>query len=1003
MADNNYKGSIDEVKLSIDELNKRLIETDKQLISISNNAAKAFTSANAIKSPQQLNKTLEQQEKIIEKLNEKIDKQISLRQSLNKRTAEEIINQRALAKAANLEATANSKLVGAYARLNAQRAQAKTRLQNLTIEQGKNSRATRKAQREYDKLTKRVNQANRATSNFSKTSLGGLARGFRSLLGAFGITGALYLFADFTKQAFRMAKELDSLRLTMNTLIKDETELAITQAYINDLTERYGTELISTTQSYVKFRTATRASGLSLEQTQKIFEGVTKSTAVLGLSTEKTRLVYLALEQMISKGKISTEELRRQLGESLPVAMEAMARAVGVSVGELDKLLKKGEVISKEVMPRFAEELEKALGTESITKVDTLNSSVNRLSNAWTSFIDNLTKSDSAFTKIASGGLGILTDALEAWTWVFSDFEERNKKIFNDSNLQGYKKGIDDINSAFEWMKKNHEDTSKAEENYLKKGIDQYKEWIEQAEIAINFEKTKRDLLAEQTSSGNRDWDQQQQLDQREEAIIQQTKELGLMKGYLKALEERINGQNKLNKTEEEGNDVVKKKLDSGKLEIEQLGFTTTQVDKYRESLQKALAEKVKELLLTEEGTDKYNKLAKVIKIYQQALDGLGENDGSILKVRTQTESLIEAMKDTLDYIPKNSKRYRELKESIEMYQQALDGVPPDLEAGKKHMEEFSDTIDKNDERLRKLRNTTDDFLKSFTDGFFSEYGFEELQDLFDGTFSMLMAGATNSREEFAIEFNMMANIAKDAFALINQYGQENFEAQYIRLERQKEVALQFAGESATAQAEIERQYEQRRREIARREARAQKEQALFNIAINTASAVVSALPNIPLSIVIGALGAAQAAVVASQTIPEYYKGTMNSEGGLAWTQEKGAEIITDRNDKIKTFGSDKGATLTKMDKGDKVYTASKTRSIIGQMEQNMYYNQMSSLNDLLAGLNIKMNDNQKLEQEMVENNRLLRNIAKKRTSVNVKVGSGRQRPERANGKGKRV
>jgi hypothetical protein len=88
-------------------------------------------------------------------------------------------------------------------------------------------------------------------------------------------------------------------------------------------------------------------------------------------------------------------------------------------------------------------------------------------------------------------------------------------------------------------------------------------------------------------------------------------------------------------------------------------------------------------------------------------------------------------------------------------------------------------------------------------------------------------------------------------------------------------------------------------------------------------------LPNIPLALVMAALGAVQLGIVAAQPLPQFYKGTDNAPEGLAWTQERGAEIITDKQGRVKSKGSSKGAQLTKLEKGDKVYTAEKTRQIL--------------------------------------------------------------------------
>ena len=55
--------------------------------------------------------------------------------------------------------------------------------------------------------------------------------------------------------------------------------------------------------------------------------------------------------------------------------------------------------------------------------------------------------------------------------------------------------------------------------------------------------------------------------------------------------------------------------------------------------------------------------------------------------------------------------------------------------------------------------------------------------------------------------------------------------------------------------------------------ARADKAFAIFNIILNTAKAVIGALPNVPLSIAVGALGAAQLAVAIATPIPKFFKG----------------------------------------------------------------------------------------------------------------------------------
>ncbi len=55
-------------------------------------------------------------------------------------------------------------------------------------------------------------------------------------------------------------------------------------------------------------------------------------------------------------------------------------------------------------------------------------------------------------------------------------------------------------------------------------------------------------------------------------------------------------------------------------------------------------------------------------------------------------------------------------------------------------------------------------------------------------------------------------------------------------------------------------------------------------------------------------------------SLPAFEKGTMDAPEGYALTQEKGREIITDKDGKIKSLGSDNGPQLTYLNKGDKVF-----------------------------------------------------------------------------------
>lgn len=175
------------------------------------------------------------------------------------------------------------------------------------------------------------------------------------------------------------------------------------------------------------------------------------------------------------------------------------------------------------------------------------------------------------------------------------------------------------------------------------------------------------------------------------------------------------------------------------------------------------------------------------------------------------------------------------------------------------------------------LSDLQKNYLKSFVDEFASNSGFSE-------TFKILNDEIDGFGENFAVTFNAIAESAQEAFNFISNASQQNFDSEKERLQNQYDVALGYAGENKAAQEKLATDLEKQKKDIANRENKAKQKQAIFNIAIDTAQGIISALastpPNVPLSIFIGALGAAQIALVASQKIPQYWMGGTH-DGGL--------------------------------------------------------------------------------------------------------------------------
>jgi tape measure domain-containing protein len=257
--------------------------------------------------------------------------------------------------------------------------------------------------------------------------------------------------------------------------------------------------------------------------------------------------------------------------------------------------------------------------------------------------------------------------------------------------------------------------------------------------------------------------------------------------------------------------------------------------------------------------------------------------------------------------------------------------------------DEDKERLKKWEEAMKLLKDGINDAFNMFAGDFADRIGFTDSFDLLmgkdgkDTTMFERLKDGEGAWKDYALA---ITTVMQDAFNFINQQDDMRHQAQLERLTEQKEVALTFAGESAAAKEKIESDYEKKRKQLDNRRAKDKKKQAMFNIALDTAQAVMTTLKEggffaSPLAIAVAAMGAVQLAMVAAQKIPEYYVGTKNADEGWALTNERGAEIVTDKKGNIKDFGDKRGAKMQYLSKGDIVYTSEETKRLMFENEYN--------------------------------------------------------------------
>jgi len=331
-----------------------------------------------------------------------------------------------------LELQVANNAVGSYKRLTAQYALNKLQLNKMSKEQRSATKSGVLLERQTKEIFEEMNRLQKATGK-ATLQVGQYERAQNRVTGAInnGIKSALRLGLTYlglsaiiskVGEAVDITTKLESTDLALRAVVEDSEELAKTQEFLIDISERYGSEIISLTDSYVKFSAATKGTILEGEATRDIFDKVTKVTSLLGLGSEETTGALRALGQMMSKGKVQAEELRGQLGDRIPGAFNIMAKAMDVTLPQLDKLLEQGKVIAKDVLPDFATQLERVFGADKIDRIDTLRASFIRIRNAFVElvaaieardFLKNLSESTARFIQLTKENIGAIKSTIK--------------------------------------------------------------------------------------------------------------------------------------------------------------------------------------------------------------------------------------------------------------------------------------------------------------------------------------------------------------------------------------------------------------------------------------------------------------------------------------------------------------------------------------------------------------------------------------------------------------
>jgi tape measure domain-containing protein len=188
--------------------------------------------------------------------------------------------------------------------------------------------------------------------------------------------GAIHNVANsWVGSIIRVNAEMERLKFLLAGMSKaaDPMKEAAQQVmYLRDFAKDAPFSLKALSDTFVKLKST------GIDPMGGALKGLVDGIAAFGGTDETLHRASIAIQQMSGKGVIQMEELRQQLGEAMPRAVELMARSMGISTAELIQTVSKGTLDAKSSLAAFTMELDRTFGGAAANQMNTFNGMVSK-------------------------------------------------------------------------------------------------------------------------------------------------------------------------------------------------------------------------------------------------------------------------------------------------------------------------------------------------------------------------------------------------------------------------------------------------------------------------------------------------------------------------------------------------------------------------------------------------------------------------------------------------
>ncbi|WP_363798378.1 tape measure protein [Lysobacter firmicutimachus] len=178
------------------------------------------------------------------------------------------------------------------------------------------------------------------------------------------------------------------------------------EAAVFAIAQRTSTQLDSTATLFGRLTSALKDQGGSQREVLGLTETINKALGVSGATAAETASVIVQLSQAFAAGRLSGDEFN-SINDAGPRLMQALAKSMGVTVGELKALAEAGKLTSDQLRKAFSGEQARKIAAEFSQLPLTIERSLTQLDNAFTRFVGQQDRASGTSAAIAQSIQGL--------------------------------------------------------------------------------------------------------------------------------------------------------------------------------------------------------------------------------------------------------------------------------------------------------------------------------------------------------------------------------------------------------------------------------------------------------------------------------------------------------------------------------------------------------------------------------------------------------------------